>query len=65
MIVFMIIQQNLKGCKGTSCTLTWVVVGLAGVLAVIASYTAVVSVLDWRYFKGTGTYRGSEMLPKV
>lgn len=31
-VLFMVFRANLQSCSGTSCILSWVVVGLAGIL---------------------------------
>jgi hypothetical protein len=32
--------------------------------SIMATWTAVVSIIDWRYFKATGMHRGSEVTEK-
>ncbi|CZR64463.1 uncharacterized protein PAC_14361 [Phialocephala subalpina] len=63
-VVFLMIQANLNFCVGTNCTISWVVCVVAGILSTVASWTAVVSIMDFRYFKATGVPRGSEVAIK-
>ncbi|KAL0253285.1 hypothetical protein SLS55_010257 [Diplodia seriata] len=56
-VVFMVFRANLNSCTGTSCIISWVVCGLAGVLHMLALQTAVTSILDFRYFKKCGVPR--------
>ncbi|KAH8721653.1 hypothetical protein BGZ61DRAFT_586457 [Ilyonectria robusta] len=58
-VVFMLIQANIKFCQGINCTLSWVIVTLAIILNMLASYMTVVTWLDFRYFRATGHERGS------
>jgi len=60
-VVFLGIQANMNYCVGTNCTLSWVVCIIGGTLSTVASYTAVVSIMDWKYFKATGIKRGSSV----
>ncbi|KAK0378813.1 hypothetical protein CLIM01_03860 [Colletotrichum limetticola] len=57
-VVFMSIQGNIQRCVGTSCILSWVIVGCGIFLNLLAAYTAVVSFVDFKYFRRTGTTRG-------
>ncbi|WYZ46148.1 hypothetical protein EsH8_IX_000373 [Colletotrichum jinshuiense] len=57
-VVFMGVQGNIQRCIGTSCTLSWVVVGAGICLIFLAKYTAVVSYTDYRFYRRTGTTRG-------
>ncbi|EOD42849.1 putative cytochrome p450 protein [Neofusicoccum parvum UCRNP2] len=63
-VTFMVFQANLNSCTGTSCILSWIVVGLAGILHVLAMQTAVVSICDFRYFRKYGVPRCSQQPPK-
>ncbi|KAF5253264.1 hypothetical protein FANTH_1860 [Fusarium anthophilum] len=58
-VAFMMIQGNSKLCVGTSCALGWVVFVLAGILSPIYKYLAVVTYLDWRFYKKNGFPRGT------
>ncbi|KAN0098319.1 hypothetical protein V8E51_013982 [Hyaloscypha variabilis] len=58
-VVFMMIQAVVKFCVGTSCILSWVVCVLGGILSAVAAWTAVVSIMDWRYHKANGMHRGA------
>ncbi|KAF7553461.1 hypothetical protein G7Z17_g3615 [Cylindrodendrum hubeiense] len=62
-VAFMTLQANLKknGCEGTSCTLGWVVVAVAGILNILANYTAILSVLDWYHFRNHKSTRGNKI----
>ncbi|KAH8738400.1 hypothetical protein BGZ61DRAFT_30850 [Ilyonectria robusta] len=59
-VAFMMIQANLKFCEGINCTLSWVVVSLAGIMNQAAVYMTIVCWLDFRYFKANGVERGSK-----
>ncbi|KAF8859319.1 hypothetical protein BDZ45DRAFT_742561 [Acephala macrosclerotiorum] len=63
-VVFLMIQSNLNSCVGANCTISWVVCAVAGVLSTVAARTAVVSIMDFRYFKKNGVPRGSEVAIK-
>ncbi|KAH7162039.1 hypothetical protein B0J13DRAFT_632826 [Dactylonectria estremocensis] len=59
-VVFLMIQANIKFCEALNCTLSWVVVGLSIFMSIIAGHMAVVTWLDWRYFKANGVERGTK-----
>ncbi|KAH7222634.1 uncharacterized protein BKA55DRAFT_627196 [Fusarium redolens] len=58
-VAFMMIRGNSQVCVGTSCALGWVVFVLAGILSPMYKYLAVVSFLDWRFYKKNGFPRGA------
>ncbi|KAG5753555.1 hypothetical protein H9Q69_001591 [Fusarium xylarioides] len=58
-VAFMMIRGNSQLCVGTSCALGWVVFVLAGFLSPIYKYLAVVTYLDWRFYKKNGFPRGA------
>ncbi|KAF4339195.1 cytochrome P450 monooxygenase [Fusarium beomiforme] len=58
-VAFMMIRGNTNVCVGTSCALGWVVFVLAGILSPMYKYLAVVTYLDWRFFKKNGFPRGA------
>ncbi|KAK7408074.1 hypothetical protein QQX98_009789 [Neonectria punicea] len=59
-VAFLMIQANIKFCSGLSCTLSWVVVVLAGIMSQVALYMTVVAWFDFRYFRANGVHRGSK-----
>ncbi|KAH7160404.1 hypothetical protein B0J13DRAFT_519815 [Dactylonectria estremocensis] len=60
-VAFLTLQANIKQCDGTSCTLGWIVVVLAVILNILANYTAIVSVLDWKHFRNYRMPRGTKI----
>ncbi|KAF4966830.1 hypothetical protein FSARC_5545 [Fusarium sarcochroum] len=60
-VAFMMIRGNTNTCVGASCALGWVVFVLAGILSPMYKYLAVVSFLDWRFFKKNGFPRSAAM----
>ncbi|KAF4454662.1 hypothetical protein F53441_2896 [Fusarium austroafricanum] len=57
-VAFMMMRGNMNVCVGASCALGWVVFTLAGIPSPIYKYLAVVTFLDWRFFKKNGFPRG-------
>ncbi|KAJ4256148.1 hypothetical protein NW762_009224 [Fusarium torreyae] len=60
-VAFMALRGNTSLCVGASCAIGWIIVVLAGVLGPMYQYLAVVTFLDWRFFKKNGYHRGSTM----
>ncbi|WZH45707.1 uncharacterized protein QYS62_006775 [Fusarium acuminatum] len=60
-VAFMMLRGNTNLCVGASCVVGWVVVVLAGILSPMYKYLAVVSYLDWRFFKKNGFPRDVAM----
>ncbi|KAF2123026.1 hypothetical protein BDV96DRAFT_681612 [Lophiotrema nucula] len=50
-VAFLVMQANLKRCTGVSCYLSWGVVGLAVVLNISMSYTAAITIREFREYK--------------
>lgn len=63
-VVFLMIQANLNFCVGTNCTISWAVVGVSGTLSVVAAWTAVVSINEWRHAKKMGGKSDEEIAIK-
>ncbi|CAI6088127.1 unnamed protein product, partial [Clonostachys chloroleuca] len=57
-VVFMMIQANINFCEGFTCTLSWIVCVLGIIMSTIAAYLAIITWLDFRHFRASGTHRG-------
>ncbi|KAH8894342.1 hypothetical protein GQ53DRAFT_621445, partial [Thozetella sp. PMI_491] len=59
-VAYLVISANAGplGCSGLTCTLSWVIVVLAIVIAIVAAYAAIISYLDVRHYRQTGLPRG-------
>ncbi|KAF2680511.1 hypothetical protein K458DRAFT_434343 [Lentithecium fluviatile CBS 122367] len=61
-------MQGMTGknkCKGTSCTLGWIVIVLAALVSQMEVYGFVIALLDWRYFKREGKRRDQARMMRM
>ncbi|KAG7138930.1 hypothetical protein HYQ45_003976 [Verticillium longisporum] len=56
-VIFLVMQGNLQRCEGTGCILNWIVFGVSIVISILSSWVAVISVLDFRFFRANGVRR--------
>ncbi|KAL4782865.1 hypothetical protein BJX76DRAFT_358499 [Aspergillus varians] len=59
-VAFFVLSANIELCHGIDCALGWAVVSVSILISLLSGYAAVISYLDYQFYRRTGKHRASD-----